>query len=229
MKTGILIKLVDNEGNIIDKKYLKNMEFIIDGVNYFADSDGIVRIKLSDTLDKVAKSLTIVTYENDFDLSNGDYSLVIVPFVASDGKYADTYSNSNISIPVVSDYEEILDYEFNVTMNNEDKILVKDSGNVVIPFEIISNNKFSNPSIRISLYKKNSLSAYDQSYSLIDLDDYSSNELQLATDYSYVIEDGKFNLSFDLSNLDKTGYEFRFELFDGDKRIDVKKKKIIVR
>ena len=229
MKTGILIKLVDSEGNIIDKKYLKNMEFIIDGVNYFADSDGIVRIKLSDNLDKVAKSLTIVTYENDFDLSNGDYSLVIVPFVASDGKYADTYSNSNISIPVVSDYEEILDYEFNVTMNNEDKILVKDSGNVVIPFEIISNNKFSNPSIRISLYKKNSLSAYDQSYSLIDLDDYSSNELQLATDYSYVIEDGKFNLSFDLSNLDKTGYEFRFELFDGDKRIDVIKKKIIVR
>ena len=114
-------------------------------------------------------------------------------------------------------------------MNNDDKILVKDSGNVVIPFEIISNNKFNNPSIRISLYKKNSLSAYDQSYSLIDLDNYSSNELQLATDYSYVIEDGKFNLNFDLSNLDKTGYEFRFELFDGDKRIDVIKKKIIVR
>lgn len=229
MKTGIAIRLVDSEGATIYKKYLKNMEFIVDGVNYSADSDGVVRINMSDNLNDVTGSLTIVTYENDFDLKDGDYSLVINPYIADDGRYTDTFATSNISIPVVSDYQEILDYNFNVKMDEESRILIKDSGSVVIPFEILSINEFSDPSVRVSLYKKNNLTAYDQIYTLIDLDLYSSNELELATDYSYIVSGNKLDLNLDLSGLEKTGYEIRFELFDGDTRIDLIKKKFIVR
>jgi hypothetical protein len=221
--------MIDDEGNIVDKKYLKNMEFIVEGVNYFADSDGIVRIKMSDGISKVTNNLTVVTYENDLDLSEGNYSLVIEPFVANDGKYTDTYSSSNISIPVVSDYHEILDFDFNVNMDDEKKILVKEEEHVVIPFDILSNNEFENPSVRISLYKKKTMSGFDQTYELIDLDDYSGNELELATDYSYVVAGSKLELNMDLSTMVKGGYEFRFELFDGDRRIDVIKEKFIVR
>ena len=39
----------------------------------------------------------------------------------------------------------------------------------------------------------------------------------------------KLELNLDLSNLEKNGYEIRFELFDGDTRIDLIKKKFIVR
>lgn len=229
LKSGISIKLVDSNGDIVDKKYLKNMEFIVDGTNYFADSDGIVRIKMSDGIDKVTGGLTVVTYENDMDLSEGSYSLVIEAYVASDGKYSDNYSTSKISIPVVSDYEEILDFEFNVKMNDEMKILMKDSGNVVLPFDIVSNNEFEDPSVRISLYKKQNLTAYDQVYDLIDLSNYLNDELVLATDYSYVISGEHLDLNINLSNMDKTGYEIRFELFDGNRKIDVIKKKFIVR
>ncbi len=229
MKTGIIVKLVDSEGNIVDKKYLKNMEFIVNNTNYFADSDGIVRINLGSDLSDVTSSLTVVTYENDYDLTDGDYSLLIVPFVSPDGKYSDTYANSNISIPVVSDYEEILDYEFNVEMDNTSKILVKDEKIATIPFEILSNNEFKNANVRISLYKKKNLTAYDQNYELIDLDDYSSTELELVSNYSYKVVGSKLDLNLDLSIMDKTGYEIRFELFDGDKRIDLIKKKFIVK
>ena len=229
MKTGIAIKLVDSNGNIVEKNYLKNMEFIVNNNHYFADSDGIVRINMANNLDKVVGSLTIITHANDLELTKGDYSLVIVPFVALDGRYTDTYFDSVISIAVVSDYEEILDYNFNVSMDNESKILVKDSGNAMIPFEIISTNQFSNPNIRVSLYKKESLTAYDQNYLLIDLNDYTSNELELASNYSYYVNTNRLELNLDLTNMDKTGYEIRFELFDGDKRIDLIKKKFIVR
>lgn len=229
LKTGIAIKLINAEGNTIDKKYLKNMEFIVDGVNYFADSDGIVRINMSNDISKVIGQLTVVTHENDFDLSEGDYSLVIEPYVSYDGKYSDNFAISNISIPVVSDYQDILDFEFNIEMNDESKILVKDSGTVRIPVDIISNNDFENPSVRVSLYKKVNLSAYDQNYNLIDLDDYLVEELEVATDYSYIISDGHLELNLDLTNMDKTGYELRFELFDGDRRIDIIKKKFIVK
>lgn len=229
MKTGIAIRLVDENGEIIDKKYLKNMEFIVDEVNYTADSDGIVRINLGSNLDKVNNTINVVTYENDLDLKDGNYSLVINPFIASDGKYTNIYSDSNISIPVVSDYQEILDYEFNVKMDDNSKILMKDSKNVVIPFVILSNNEFDDPGVRVSLYKKKDLTAYNQNYDLINLDDYSSNELELASDYSYIVKGNKLELNLDLTNMDKTGYEIRFELFDGDKRIDLIKEKFIVR
>ena len=228
-KTGIAIKLVDSEGNIVDKKYLKNMEFIVSGVNYAANSDGIVRINLSDSLAKVYSNLTIITHENDFDLTDGDYSLVITPFVASDGKFSSVFADSNISIPVVSDYEEILEYDFNVTMDEESKILMKDSGSATISFNIISKNKFDNPSIRVSMYKKYDLSAYNQTYTIIDLAQYASNELELANEMTYNVNVGKFELGLNLDSLDKTGYEVRFELYDGDKKIDTIKKKFIVR
>ena len=68
-----------------------------------------------------------------------------------------------------------------------------------------------------------------QNYQLIDLDDYSSNEFTLATDYSYIVKNKQLELNLDLTNMEKTGYELRFELFDGDRRIDVIKKKFIVR
>ena len=114
-------------------------------------------------------------------------------------------------------------------MSDENKILMKDTGNVEIPFEIVSNNEFDDSNIRISMYKKNKLSAYDQTYSLIDLMDYSTNEFDKVSDSIYIVEGNGIKLKLDLSSLDKTGYEIRFELYDGDKKIDTIKKKIIVR
>ena len=229
MKTGIAIKMVDSEGNIIDKKYLKNMEFIVDNKNYSADNDGIVRINTADNLDKVSSSITVITHENDLDLSDGSYSLLIVPYIANDGKYTSVYSNSSISIPVVSDYQEILDYDFNVMMDDSYKILNKLDESVVIPFRIMNDNSFDDPNVRVSLYKKDSLTAYNQNYSVVDLDNYSTNELTLAANYSYLVVGKSLELNLDLTEFEKTGYEIRFELFDGDKRIDIIKKKFIIK
>ena len=229
MKTGIAIKLVDSEGNIIDKKYLKNMEFIVDNKNYSADNDGVVRINMSDNLDKVSGSVTVITHENDLDLTDGSYSLVIVPYVANDGKYTNVYSNSIISIPVASDYQEILDYEFNVLVDDSYKILNKSDESVIVPFRIINDNSFSDSSVRVSLYKKDSLTAYNQDYSIVDLDNFITNELTLVTNYAYLVDSKSFELNLDLTKFEKTGYEIRFELFDGDKRIDVIKKKFIIK
>lgn len=229
MKTGIAINLVDEAGNVVDKKYLKNIEFIVNDTNYSADSDGVVRINMANTLDKVSGTLTIVTHENDLDLKDGDYSLVITPFIASDGKYTSIYSDSNVSIPVVSDYQEIFDYEFNVDMDDTNKILNRFSGIVNIPFDVVSKSEFKNPSVRVSLYKKVELTAYDQSYSIVDLKEYVNDELKLVEDYAYLVESNEFSLNFDLTEFDKTGYEVRFELFDGDMKIETIKKKFIVK
>ena len=106
---------------------------------------------------------------------------------------------------------------------------MKDSGSATISFNIISKNKFDNPSIRVSMYKKYDLSAYNQTYTIVDLAQYASNELELANEMTYNVNVGKFELGLNLDSLDKTGYEVRFELYDEDKKIDTIKKKFIVR
>lgn len=228
-KTGIAINLEDRSGNVIDKKYLKNMEFIVGGVNYSADSDGIVRINMSDDLSKVNSTLTVVTYENNLDLKDGNYSLVITPFVANDGKYSSSYFDSCISIPVVSDYKDIFDYEFNVKIDDANKILIKATGNASVDYKVSSKHKFENASLRVSLYKKKEMTAYDQTYEIIDLKEYVSNDLELIDEYSYVVENGKLTLDFDLTKFEKRGYEVRFDLYDGDTKIESIKKKFIIK
>ena len=155
--------------------------------------------------------------------------VVITPFVANDGKYSNNYFDSCISIPVVSDYKDIFDYEFNVKMDDSSKILVKATGNTDVEFKVSSKHKFENASLRVSLYKKKEMTAYDQSYELIDLNEYIVNDLELIDNYSYAIENGKLTLKLDLSKFKKTGYEVRFELYDGNIKIETIKKKFIIK
>lgn len=228
-RVGISIKLVSSQGAIIGRNYLKNMEFVIDGVNYFADSDGIVRIDFGKYNGSINKYLNILTHENDIDLPSGNYNLVITPYMAYDGKYYTELSNSSISVPVVSDYVAAPLYDFNVIMRDESRILYKADEVVNIPLTIINNSNLIDPNVRISLYKKYDFSAYNQLYEKIDLNEYSTDEFTLAEDFAYYVDSNEFILSLNVSSMIKTGYELRFELYSGDTYIYTIKKKFILR
>lgn len=228
-RVGISIKLVSSQGAIIGRNYLKNMEFVIDGVNYFADSDGIVRIDFGKYNGSINKYLNILTHENDIDLPSGNYNLIITPYMAYDGKYYTELSNSSISVPVVSDYVAAPLYDFNIIMKDESRILYKGENVVNIPLTIINNSNLENPNVRISLYKKYNFSAYNQLYEKIDLNEYSIDEFTLAEDFAYYVDSNEFILSLNVSSMIKTGYELRFELYSGDTYIYTIKKKFILR
>lgn len=228
-RVGISIKLVSSTGAVIGRNYLKNMEFVIDGVNYFADSDGIVRIDFGKYNGSINKYLNILTHENDIDLPSGTYNLVITPYMAYDGKYYTELSNSSISVPVVSDYIAAPEYDFNVVMRDESRLLYKSDEVVNIPLLISSNSNLEDPNVRISLYKKAEVGPYNQIYTKIDLNEYSVDQFTLAEDFAYYVEDNDFVLSLNVSSMDKTGYELRFELYSGDTYIYTIKKKFILR
>ena len=90
-------------------------------------------------------------------------------------------------------------------------------------------SNLNNSNVRISLYKKQSLSAYDQTYGLIDLKDFVVGNLTKAKDKVYYVTSNELSLALNNTKFEKTGYELRFELYDGDKFITVIKKKFIVR
>ena len=72
-------------------------------------------------------------------------------------------------------------------MDNTYRIIEKTEENKQILFKILQNGPFDNPSIRVSLYKKDQMTAYDQNYSLVDLKGYITDELNKCSDKIYYV------------------------------------------
>ena len=205
---GLNISLVDINGNIVNKEYLKNLTFKVNGKEYSPSNDGIVRIP-------DIGNLEITTSVDNSKLETGTYYFKIKALASYDGKYANTYSNE-ITIPVTVTNNVTIDYGFDVSFNN----VITDN---IINFDVIKTGNFTNPTVRVSLYKKQVLSAYNQDYSLVDLSSYTNTKLNKITDNIYELPN-----KLDLENT-LGGYKFVFELYDGTTKIGTIEKKFIVR
>ena len=114
-------------------------------------------------------------------------------------------------------------------MDSEDNIIYKENNKTKMNFEIIESGELESPNIRISLYKSQDLSPYNQTYEIVDLQDYIIDELIEVEENAYRAVEKDLELTLNTTKFLKTGYEFRFELYDGDKHITTIKKKFIVR
>lgn len=236
---GIMIKMVDEEGNIVDKKYLKNIKYSILEKEYGIDDDGIARINLNNGINIFNNNLVITTTLDNSTLSSGNYYFKIQSYVAYDGKYSDEISDTIVTIPVTNNTSKV-EYSFDVLLDNEDRIISKLEENASIHFDMLQSGIY-NPNIRVSLYKKKELSAYDQNYTLVDLNEYITTTLESVSDKIYyaskypLIYNGykssynTLDLELITSKFENTGYKFVFELYSGNTKIGTIEKKIIVR
>ena len=225
--------MVNNKGDIVSKQNLKNISFKIGDKKYSPSDDGIVRIILEKDIKDVKDNLIIQTYSDNSNLEKGDYKFIISLYVAYDG----LNSNENlasIEIPVFvgkNIYNE--DNSFNVIMNDEDKIVTANKNE--FNFEFLVSAISENTNIKISLYKKNSLSAYDQNYTIIDLGEYliDSNLEKYEENIYYVSkktnEKNTLKINLDTSLFEKRGYMFVFELYESEKLVNKISKKFIVK
>lgn len=239
---GLAIKLVDNNNEIVDKKFLKNLEFQVGNKTYSPDTDGIVRINLENKNNSINTSLKIITNKDDLTLKDGNYHFIISSYLSNDGEYATNCSNNSISIPVIyeKDYK-ISTYNFDVIASDDSKILSKEKENTPISFKILENGTFTNPNIRVSLYQKENLTAYNQKYSLLNLKDYTTDNLtQALTNIYYVTQNpisfqkgsetyNQFDLNLLTSKLSTGGYKLLFELYDGVEKVGEIPHKFIIK
>ena len=228
-KLGLSIKLVDSKDEVVAKKYLKNITFKVDDKFYSPDNDGIVRINLSNKVENITKNLEITTYLTTTELETGNYKFVIEPIISSDGKYSIQKENDQVTIPVTTIKPEKVDYGFNVVLDSNDKVIYKKQETTIMNIAVNELSTFNNSNVRVSLYRKKELTAYDQTYELVDLQDYLTNTLTKVEDNVYYVTTNDLALSLNNTKFDKTGYELKFELYDGNKFITAIKKKFIVR
>jgi len=236
---GIMIKMVDEDGNIVEKKYLKNIKYSVLGTEYGIDNDGIARINLNNGINTFNNNLVITTSLDNGSLPSGNYFFKIYSYASYDGMYSDKISDTVVTIPVTNNTSKV-EYSFDVLLDNENRIISKLEESSTIHFDMLQSGIY-NPNIRVSLYKKNELTAFDQSYTLVDLKEFVTNSLESVSDKVYyaskypLIYNGyktsynTLDLKLINSKFENTGYKFVFELYSGNTKIGTIQKKIIVR
>lgn len=236
MNLGIAIRLENSNGDTITKDNLKNIQFKMNDKYYSPDNDGITRIQVGETLDENSE-LIIITSKTKTTLEPGTYYFKIYSFMAYGGLYGNTRSEEEVSIPVIVQNETSnISYDFDVKTEEDYRVLFKENNAQELNFNITESSDVSNPNIRVSLYKKDKLTAYDQTYSILDLQEYSNTTLEKALDTIYYAvknpleyENNRFTLELDLTKLKKGGYKFVFELYNSNKKIGTIEKKFIIR
>ena len=230
---GLAIKMINKDGNIVSKQNLKNISFKLNDKKYSPSSDGIVRINLEKGVKDIVDNLTIQTYSDNSSLEKGDYKFVINLYASYDGINS-SENLSSIEIPAyVGENIYKNDNSFNVIMNNEDKIITTDENE--FDFDFLVGSVSENTNIKMSLYKKESLSAYEQSYTIIDLGEYllDENIEKYKQDIYYALknanENNSLKINLNTGMLEKRGYMFIFELYEDDKIVNKVSKKFIVK
>lgn len=231
-KIGLSIKLVDSTGRIINREHLKNFTFMVGEDKYVPFSDNIVRINL-DTNSSVDTDLSIITHQGTSKLREGTYYIKINAYSSIDGLYYDSVIDNGVMIPVVvSKNYNSSSYGFDVSIDSNSRIIDK-SGITNLSFNL-KQSGLESPNIKVSMFRKNQVTAFNQDYTLINLGLYSDINLERFIDSVYYVsrnpqEESIFSFNLDTSLLDKTSYKFVFDLYDGDLKVSSISKNIIIR
>ena len=219
-KPGVKITIYDSNGNQLNNSSLLGLAYKVDDTYYYPRMDGSVRIALTDKVANIFKRIKIDT--SNLNLASGSYVLKIESFTSPDGIYYGSQAQDSIELPFTMINSS---YGLKVRLTDEEMIVNKTTGynkndNNVLNFSIGYNSSFSNPNIRVSLYRRSYDEVYSYEYSKVNLLDYITNNLDTTSSGDYMFVDtpeDNMNKSLYLKSLLISGtYKFVFSLYDGD-------------
>ena len=218
---GISIEVLDKDNNIVSRDNLKDIRFKYNNEVYVFDRNNKININLGKSHNKDI-IIQVLTYKGETNIDD-TYNIRITGYLSIDGINSKYSSINNISIPLVLKKSSNLDYNFDVSLSEP---IINKGGK--FSFKIDYTGELEKPILKVSLYKKKELTAYNQEYELIDLNKYTSNKLKSNDNYTYEIklEDIVFNIK---NNIESNGYKFVFELFDSENKVTEVDIKTIIR
>lgn len=220
---GLEIKIVDANGTTLPKENLQDMIIKLNNQEYSFNSNSIMKINLGNALEQTTQNLTVITKEGSTTLLNGTYYLRINNYLSDDGYNYSILGSNTLDIPIVI-VENQIQYgtSLNVDILSDSIVIPKENQTNKVIFNINLLRELENPIVKISLYEKEELGAYNQNYVLVDLNNYTSNEFTTTEDFSYSIAttSTQYELELTLEQFNNNGYKYLFELYDGTTKID---------
>ncbi len=217
---GIKISMYDNNGNILSSDTLLGVSFTLNGITYWPRIDGTVRINTAEKVSNVLSRIAIDTSNNTV-IATGDYTIRVESFGSPDGIYYGIESSdmAEVTVTIIKS-----SYGLNVTTTDEQKIVDKETGytqnnNNHLIIDIEYSSGLDDPSIAMSLYRRDYSSIYSSQYDLVDLAGYVSNTLTATSnekEYSVsTYPTATMRYFLDLKeNLTTGTYKLVFKLYD---------------
>ena len=229
---GLNVTLFDQTGNQVSSSLLTGTSIEMDGTQYFADSEGVFRIKLSGKVSNLNKSLYFLTDEN---LPAGNYKMVFTLFASSDGLHNSgglQYVEREIDVTVVP-----ADNAIRVTGQDQIKIIdgnkrLNENGTSESYYRVTTTQNLTSPNLRVTLYKRNTDNKDDQTYTEINLDQVFVHSYNSPSTYGLtpgspneLIVSNGVNSQTDVrmtyqDTLTSGTYRIVFRLYDQDQLID---------
>ena len=234
-KMGLNVSILDRNGDPVSSSLLVGTSIIFDRKQYFADSDGVYRIKLADKVSNLIKNASLTVSS---DLPPEDYTIRYTLFASDDGLHNSSYENSvstdylvhvvnnDNSITVeCNDLFKVVDGETSLNMNNTQ----------VNQYTVSYDATLNNPNFRVEVYKRDISDIDGTSYTSVDFNTLFSNRFSKVYGHGnevYINMDSSTEKTFDFNladNLTSGTYRLSFKLYDSDQLIDEDIKYVIVK
>lgn len=221
-KPGVKITILDSNGNQLNNSSLLGLTYTMDGNNYYPRMDGSVRIALTDKVANIFKRIKLDT--TNLSMRSGDYTLKFESFTSPDGIYYGSTSQDTLLIPFTFINSS---YGLKLKLTDNETIINKITGytlndNNILNFKLDYNSTFTDPNIRVALYRRRYDEIYSYDYEQVTLTNYVTNGLVringILDEYEFINDpvDGMNKSLYLRSGLVSGTYKFVFSLYDGD-------------
>ena len=238
---GLNVILFDNSGNQVSSSMLTGTSIRMDGVEYFADSEGVFRIKLAGKVSNLRKDIYFLTNET---LPAGKYKMRFSLFASSDGLHNSgglQETNQDIDVTIVPSGNAI-----KTISKDEYKVVdgtkrVNELGTSEEKIQVNVSENLESPNLRVSIYKRNIDNKETTAYTEVDFNQLfnvglalpSSNGLTAGTAYERLISmnvTSQNNITWPYTeNMISGTYRIVLKLYDKNQLIDEDIEYIIVK
>ncbi len=220
-------KLYDDYDETVPRAKLNNLILKIDGESYYPNENGEFIVNLNTGIQEINKNIELHAYKTDSFLEEGRYNLVMTSYISYTEHMGNYLAEDSIPLTVTKSAESS-NYSFRAIINNDPILNSENETEIINISSAVTGLTTSN--VRISLYKKDEFNAASQTYSLINLNDYIVGSLDTTSEANkYLVDSNNFNFELDLTSLEKQGYKFIIDSYDGDTLISSIEKNFVVK
>ena len=231
-KMGLNVVLFNHEGEQVSSSLLVGTSIYIGNQEYFADGDGVFRIKLANKVSNLNRVAKIVVNK---DLPAGSYTIRYTLFASDDGLHNSSVENSvTREFPVV-----VVSADNSIMVDCDDGVKLVD-GATSLNYNGVDTNKYtvkyhsqlSNPNFRIEIFKRDTTTIDSTQFSSVSFQSLFQNSLPIVSGNEVSISMGndtekEFEFKLQDSLISGT-YRIAFKLYDNDQLIDEEYKYVIV-
>lgn len=232
---GVNIQFFDSQGTSVSSSMLSGTKITINNVDYYVDSDGVFRIKLSDKVTKLTRNFGITV---DSLLPPGEYTVKYSIIASSDGLHA-----SDLDTPTYTETIQVISADNAITVSHNDKTKlyfsdtqVNADGNKINTYQIKYSSTLENANLRLSIYKREVSSSTTTQYQEIEFSKLFENTMTGtgSTEYPFEVAlpfgTSPYNIPLTVYPYAKSGtYKLVFKLCDNDQVVDTDEAYLIIK